>query len=139
MHIGILCAMPEELGSTLKNIVNLKKKRFGDLEILSGRWNSPNKKNSNVYLSIAWSGWGKVSAARAATRLLSMKYENVGVAMIFFTGVAGGIDEKLNQWDIVLADSLVQHDMDARPMFEKFEIPSLSPSPSPFPHAFFSH
>ena len=84
IHIGILCAMPEELGSTLKNLVNLKKKRFGDLEILSGKWNSQNKKKSNVYLSIAWSGWGKVSAARAATRLLSMKYENEEVAMIFF-------------------------------------------------------
>ena len=117
--------MPEELGSTLKNLVSLRKNKFGDLEIISGKWKFLDKRNLNVYLSIAWSGWGKVSAARAATRLLSIKYENLPVEMILFTGVAGGVYEKLKQWDIVIADSLVQHDMDARPIFKKFEIPAL--------------
>ena len=33
-HIGILCAMPEEIGSTLNNLKNIKTKNFGDLKNL---------------------------------------------------------------------------------------------------------
>ena len=36
LHIGILCAMPEEIGSTIKNLKNLSEKSFGDLKIFSG-------------------------------------------------------------------------------------------------------
>ena len=31
----------------------------------------------------------------------------------------------LNQWDIVIPSELIQHDMDARPLFPKFVIPVL--------------
>ena len=31
-----LCAMPEEIGSTLKNIKNISQKKFGDLHIFQG-------------------------------------------------------------------------------------------------------
>ena len=37
-------------------------------------------------LSLAWSGWGKVSAARAATRLLA---SDPSIDLLVFTGVAG--------------------------------------------------
>ena len=40
--------------------------------------------------------------------------------LLLFTGVAGAVDKKLNQWDIILSDSVMQHDMDARPIFDKF-------------------
>ena len=75
-HIGILCAMPEEIGSTLDNLKNIKTKTYGDLKIYSGDWRFSNasSKSQNIHLSIAWSGWGKVSAARAATRLISHKF-----------------------------------------------------------------
>jgi len=36
-HIGILCAMPEEVGSILNNLKNIKIKTYGDLEIYSGK------------------------------------------------------------------------------------------------------
>lgn len=35
-HIGILCAMPEEVGSTLDNLKNIETKLYGDLKIYSG-------------------------------------------------------------------------------------------------------
>ena len=126
-HIGILCAMPEEVGSILNNLKNIKIKTYGDLEIYSGKWcfsNSPSK-SQNIYLSIAWSGWGKVSAARAATRLISHQFNQLKINAIFFTGVAGAINSKLRQWDIIVPHELIQHDMDARPLFKKFEIPAL--------------
>ena len=79
-----------------------------------------------IFVSTAWSGWGKVSAARASTRLLSTEANKVPVELALFTGVAGGVDRKLHQWDIVISDSIMQHDMDARPLFEKHVIPALN-------------
>ena len=80
-HIGILCAMPEEVGSTLDNLKNLKTKTYGDLEIHSGDWSYSNSasKSLNIQLSIAWSGWGKVSAARATTRLISNNLSDIKI------------------------------------------------------------
>ena len=126
-HIGILCAMPEEIGSTLDNLKNIETKTYGDLTIYSGDWCFSNisSKNPIIYLSIAWSGWGKVSAARAATRLISHKFNELNIDAIFFTGVAGAINSKLKQWDVVIANELIQHDMDARPLFKKHEVPAL--------------
>ena len=126
-HIGILCAMPEEIGSTLENLKNIETKKYGDLKIYSGDWSFSNSssKSVNIHLSIAWSGWGKVSAARAATRLISHQFKKVKIDAIFFTGVAGAINSKLKQWDIIIPYELIQHDMDARPLFKKYEIPAL--------------
>ena len=126
-HIGILCAMPEEVGSTLDYLKNIETKTYGDLKIYSGDWCFLNSttKSLNVHLSIAWSGWGKVSAARAATRLISHQFNKVKVDAIFFTGVAGAVNSKLKQWDIIIPYELIQHDMDARPLFKKYEIPAL--------------
>ncbi len=126
-HIGILCAMPEEIGSTLDNLNNIKTKTYGDLKIYSGDWcfSDGSSQSPVIYLSIAWSGWGKVSAARAATRLINHKFNELKIDAIFFTGVAGAINSKLKQWDIVIASELIQHDMDARPLFKKYEIPAL--------------
>ena len=127
-HIGILCAMPEEIGSTLDNLKNIETTLYGDLKVYSGNWyfSSKSEKSLNIHLSIAWSGWGKVSAARAATRLISHQFNELKIDAIFFTGVAGAINSKLKQWDIVVAYELIQHDMDARPLFKKYEIPALN-------------
>ena len=38
LHVGILCAMPEEIGYTLKNLRNIKETIFGDLKIFTGEW-----------------------------------------------------------------------------------------------------
>jgi adenosylhomocysteine nucleosidase len=62
---------------------------------------------------------GKVAGAITATLLV----EKFGVTHILFTGVAGASDRSIAVGDIVIADSLVQHDMDARPLFPRFEVP----------------
>jgi adenosylhomocysteine nucleosidase len=71
---------------------------------------------------------GKVAAAMTATMLV----EKFGVTHILFTGVAGGGDAGVRVGDIVIAESLVQYDMDARPLFPRFEVPltGLSHFPS---------
>jgi adenosylhomocysteine nucleosidase len=62
---------------------------------------------------------GKVAAAMTATLLV----EKFGVSHILFTGVAGSAGNGVKVGDIVVADTLVQHDMDASPLFPPCEIP----------------
>jgi adenosylhomocysteine nucleosidase len=62
---------------------------------------------------------GKVAAAMTATMLV----EKFGVTHILFTGVAGSGDIGVHVGDIVIGESLVQHDMDASPLFPRFEVP----------------
>ena len=92
--------MPEEVGVILDNLKNIKSSKFGDLELFTGEWSRKNK--DKLIITIAWSGWGAVSAARAATRLLSTKINHFPVEIALFTGVAGAVDGKLNQWDIIV-------------------------------------
>ena len=118
--------MPEEIGSSIENLSNVSKTKYGDFEIISGTWCGNSKTNNNLYVSFAWSGWGKVSAARAATRIIGFDFNNFPIEFLIFTGVAGAVNRNLKQWDIVIASELIQHDMDARPLFEKYVIPSLN-------------
>ena len=117
LHLALLGAMPEEIGSDLSHLKDLTCSDHGDLTIHRGSW------GDDVRISLAWSGWGKVSAARAATRLLA---SDPSIDLLVFTGVAGAADPALRQWDVVLADAVVQHDMDARPLFPRFTLPALN-------------
>jgi len=67
---------------------------------------------------------GKVAAAATVATLI----EHFGVTHIVFTGVAGAVDSTLQIGDIVVADALVQHDMDATPLFPRYEVPLLGQS-----------
>jgi adenosylhomocysteine nucleosidase len=62
---------------------------------------------------------GKVAAATTATVLI----ERFGVQRIVFTGVAGGLGAGVKVGDIVVADGFLQHDLDASPIFPKYEVP----------------
>lgn len=126
LHIGVLGAMPEEVGNLVSCLNNIEKIEHGDLKIFSGEIKIDKNETHKVYLSISWSGWGKVSSARAATRLIGHKYENLPLDLLLFTGVAGSVCEKVKQWDIVLANNLIQYDLDASPLFQRFIIPVLN-------------
>jgi adenosylhomocysteine nucleosidase len=62
---------------------------------------------------------GKVAAAATAVTLI----ERFGVTHIVFTGVAGSADPQVRVGDLVVAEHLVQHDIDASPLFPRFEVP----------------
>jgi adenosylhomocysteine nucleosidase len=65
------------------------------------------------------SGIGKVAAASASTLLI----DRFKVDQLILTGVAGTCDGQLGVGDIVIAENLLQHDLDVSPLFPRFEIP----------------
>lgn len=67
---------------------------------------------------------GKVAAAASAVTLI----REFGADTLILTGLAGGIGPDVNIGDIVVADGLIQHDMDASPLFQRYEVPLLGKS-----------
>jgi adenosylhomocysteine nucleosidase len=65
------------------------------------------------------SGIGKVAAA-TTTALLLDRFE---VDAVLFTGVAGGLGEDVKVGDVVIGDALLQHDLDASPIFPRWQVP----------------
>ncbi len=119
MKIGILGAMEEEIRLLTQQITNKHSQVMGKREYISG-------KLLDHDVCLVFSRWGKVAAASTATTLI----QHYGVERLVFTGVAGGVDPELNIGDIVVADNLVQHDMDASflPGIAEFEVPLLGVS-----------
>ncbi|MBO1114107.1 5'-methylthioadenosine/adenosylhomocysteine nucleosidase [Bordetella petrii] len=64
---------------------------------------------------------GKAAAAATTAILI----ETFKVTEIVFAGLAGGIHRSVQIGDIVVASSLIQHDLDARPLFDRYEVPML--------------
>ena len=118
--------MQEEIGNTINFLHNTAKTEYGDLTIFSGEIKIDKNQSKKIFLSVAWSGWGKVSAARAATRLIATEYKSYNVDFLLFTGVAGSLSSELKQWDIIIPNEVIQHDLDARPIFKRFYIPNLN-------------
>jgi adenosylhomocysteine nucleosidase len=116
MKFGILGAMPHEVAFMERSMTVRRSVEAGMRTFFEGTW-----AGQDVVLVL--SRVGKVSASITTLLLL----ERFGVTHIVFTGVAGAIDPSLRIGDVVVAERLVQHDMDASPLpaFQRFEIPLL--------------
>jgi adenosylhomocysteine nucleosidase len=115
--IGIMGAMPEEIGSITELLSDLNTREIGGRTYYSGLLN-------NIPAVVVFSRWGKVAAATTVTTLI-LEYK---ITELVFTGVAGAIHPELNIGDIVIGRRLIQHDLDARPIMPRFEIPLLGVS-----------
>jgi adenosylhomocysteine nucleosidase len=116
--LGIICAMEEEL-SPIKEIMTLEETRTkAKMVFFKGKL-----KNLDVVLVV--SGIGKVNAAVCA-QILSDDYK---VTHLINVGVAGGIKQNINPLDVVIATTLIQHDMDLTAFgMKKGEIPRFETS-----------
>lgn len=112
MKIGILGAMIEEVQAIKNRMENVEIKKIGGREYFTGKLHE-------VEATLVFSRWGKVASSSTVTTLINQ----FGAEFIIFTGVAGAVSGKLNVGDIVIGDGLYQHDMDARPIFERHQIP----------------
>lgn len=115
--IGIISAMHDELAELLAILQNTETIILGNRTYYTGTIGI-------TKVVIVFSKWGKVAAAITTTQLISTFNPNE----IIFSGVAGAINPNLNIGDIVYGTSLIQHDMDASPLFPRYEIPLLGKS-----------
>ena len=113
--IGIIFALNDELEETKKIFDSVKKHSIYNLTIFECS-------NNKVTCFLVESGMGKVNAARCTQILI----DRMNVDYILNVGVAGSVSKDINKCDIVIADKLVQHDYDARPLgFKRAEIPDI--------------
>ena len=112
--IGIVSAMPEELAAVLADLEETRVDELGGRRFHVGRLHG-----REVVCVV--SRIGKVAAA-ATTALVVERYR---AREILFTGVAGAVSPRLAVGDVVLARTLLQHDLDARPLFPRHEVPLL--------------
>lgn len=109
---AILSALAEEQQGLLEQLHKPQRVRHGGRDFWEGELNS-----HRVVLGL--SRIGKVAAATTATTLITC----LGVHRIVFTGVAGGIGSSVKVGDVVVATEFVQHDLDASPIFPRYEVP----------------
>lgn len=112
--IAIVAAMHEELSALLAQMPDEQRVRVAGRDFWVGHM-------QGQPVVAVLSRIGKVAAAVTATVLL----ERFGVRAIVFTGVAGGLAPGVNVGDVVVATELLQHDMDASPIFPKYEVPLM--------------
>ena len=112
MSSGILSAMEEEQAGLADHLEDVRVQRYAGREFHVGHW-----QGREVVLAL--SRIGKVAAATTAAALI----ERFGVSRIVFTGVAGGLHPSVRVGDTVIGTEFVQHDMDASPIFPRYEVP----------------
>ena len=112
MATAILSALAQEQQGLLSQLRDVRQVRRAGREFRLG-----NLHGQPVVLGL--SRIGKVAAATTATVLI----EAFSVERIVFTGVAGALGAPVQVGDLVVATEFVQHDMDASPLFPRFEIP----------------
>ena len=110
--IGLISAMHEELALLLQAMPEEQRVRVAGRDFWPGHW------QGRPVVAVL-SRIGKVAAGTTATVLI----ERFGVQSIVFTGVAGGLGAGVRVGDVVLAETFVQHDMDASPLFPRHEVP----------------
>jgi adenosylhomocysteine nucleosidase len=111
-RIAIVAAMREELAAILREAGADQRERIAGREFHRTRLHG----HDTV---LVLSGIGKVAAA-TTTALLLDRFE---VDAVLFTGVAGGLGEGVAVGDVVVANELLQHDLDASPIFPRYEVP----------------
>jgi adenosylhomocysteine nucleosidase len=110
--IAIVAAMHEELAALLATMPDERRMRVAGRDFWVGHL------HEQPVVAVL-SRIGKVAAATTATVLL----ERFRARAIVFTGVAGGLAPGVAVGDVVVATRLLQHDLDASPIFPKYEVP----------------
>lgn len=117
--IGLICAMPEEAARLREAMRDARVERRGRREFVIGRL-------FERETALCASRCGKVAAGATMAAMI----ERYHATPFILTGAAGALADSLSVGDIVLADTLIQHDLDASalPRFTKFEVPLLGAS-----------
>lgn len=117
MRTAIVSAMHQELAAVLQLLPDEQKQPAGGRDYWVGHLHGQE-------VVAVLSRIGKVAAATTATALI----ERFQVDRIVFTGVAGGLARGVARGDVVVAESFLQHDLDASPIFPRYEVPLYATS-----------
>lgn len=112
MTLAVLSALHDELAALLPALDGARVERLGGRDFHRGRL-----AGHDVVLVL--SGIGKVAAA-ATTAMLCERWQ---ARALVFTGVAGGLAADVRVGDLVVAQQMLQHDLDASPIFPRWEVP----------------
>ncbi|MEY4667810.1 MAG: hypothetical protein RL518_509 [Pseudomonadota bacterium] len=115
--LGIMTAMEEEFRLIAHAFGFTSSREIGPRSFLSVTHN-------DLELTLVAARIGKVAAAVTTSVLI----QEFGVDAIVVVGVAGATDAHVRVGDIVVADRLVQHDIDLKGVlgYERFDIPLLN-------------
>jgi len=109
---AILSALPEEQAGLLAQLESARRHTVASRDFWLGQL-------QGKPVVLALSRIGKVSASLTASVLIG----HLGVRRIVFTGVAGGLAPGVRVGDVVVAQDFIQHDLDASPLFPRYEVP----------------
>lgn len=114
MYTGIISAMKEEIQAVIEVLEIESKQVKGMRTYYVGKlYGKP--------VVLVFSRWGKVASATTVTQLIN----DFKIDQIVFTGVAGAIHKDVQIGDIIVGKSLFQHDMNASPLVQTYEVPLL--------------
>lgn len=112
MAIGLMAAMPDEIALLKEHLQSPSVHSYAGREFYQGIL-------FGKEVVLVLSRIGKVAAAVTTAILL----DRFPIDFLLFTGVAGAGHEGVNVGDVVVADALIQHDMDVRPYYRQHEVP----------------
>jgi len=114
--LGIMAAMEEEFRLIAQALDCVASRSVGPRTFYSGR-------SEELDLTLAVARVGKVASA-VTTSILIHEFD---VDAVLFVGVAGATDSRVKVGDVVVADRLVQHDIDLKGVlgYQRFDIPLL--------------
>lgn len=110
--LGLMAALPQELQAVLDAMPDEQAQVLAGRRFWRGHW-------AGHEVVAVVSGIGKVAAATTATLLL----QHFGVCGVVFCGVAGGLGPGVRVGDVVVPTTLLQHDMNAAPLFPTYQLP----------------
>lgn len=119
-RLGLIAALRPELAAVLDRMPDERRQVVAGRDYWLGHWHGHE-------MVAVLSRIGKVAAATTATVLI----ERFEVDRIVFTGVAGGLAQNVAVGNVVVASELLQHDMDASPLYPKYEVPLTGSSRFP--------
>jgi adenosylhomocysteine nucleosidase len=111
-RLAIVGAMHEEIAALRPCLDHLRTERRAGRDFHFGRLDGHD-------VILVRCGIGKVAAATTTAVLL----DAFDASALLFTGVAGGLGSEVRVGDIVVATALLQHDMNAEPLFPRWEVP----------------
>ncbi len=114
MKIGIMCATIRELTPVVEKMENPVVKHVWKREYHCGRLHG-------LDAVVVMGGVGKVNAAVTAQELIN----RFGVEKIFFTGVAGGLSPQVQIGDVIIGQSILNHDIPYELVNDQNQFPGM--------------